>query len=60
MDKSLFNRREMLKVGALGGLSLSQYFRARANSEAQRGIYAGSGKEGAAASTSLQVDGYVY
>ena len=32
MDKSLFNRREMLKVGALGGLSLSQYFRARANS----------------------------
>ena len=32
MDKSLFNRREMLKVGALGGLSLSQYLRARANS----------------------------
>ena len=31
-NKSLFNRREILKVGALGGLSLSQYLRARANS----------------------------
>ena len=33
MNKSLFNRREMLKVGALGGLSLSHYLRTRANSE---------------------------
>ena len=30
MNKSLFNRREMLKVGALGGLSLSHYLKLQA------------------------------
>jgi fructose-bisphosphate aldolase, class I len=34
--------------------------RAKANSEAQRGIYEGSGKEGAAASASLHVANYTY
>jgi len=34
--------------------------RSKANSEAQRGIYAGSGKEGAAASASLHVANYSY
>lgn len=34
--------------------------RAKANSEAQRGVYEGSGKEGAAASASLHVANYTY
>ena len=34
--------------------------RAKANSEAQRGIYAGSGKGGAAAAASLHQKNYTY
>ena len=48
------------EVANIGAAQEQLMIRARANSEAQRGVYAGSGKEGAAASTSLQVDGYVY
>ncbi len=34
MNSSLFSRRQMLKVGALGGLTLSQYMRLQASTKA--------------------------
>ena len=33
MDSALFSRRQMLKVGALGGLTLSQYMRLQAGAK---------------------------
>ena len=43
MDMKHFNRRQMLKVGALGGLSLSNYLRVQAasksNSLTRSGIF---------------------
>jgi uncharacterized protein (DUF1501 family) len=43
MNSALFSRRQMLKVGALGGLTLSQYMRlqasAKESSQKRSGIF---------------------